>query len=111
MTNIEEIIERTVDRLDKTKCLSDKLDFTMAGMIINTAIQEANKTTWTEQLQQAKQTLSILRGSIRGESPSQVKMSDKLKEVIEILNVHITVAEVTREDWCASLDYGEAPPK
>lgn len=39
--NAQEIIERCVDRLDESKCLSSNLDFTKAGVIVNTAIQDA----------------------------------------------------------------------
>jgi hypothetical protein len=39
----QEIIERAVDRLDKEQCLSTRLDFTKAGVIINTAIQDATR--------------------------------------------------------------------
>jgi len=55
---------------------------------------EGSKKTWIEQLEQARSTLLVLRGSIRGNSPSQAKMSGTLRDAINIVSTQITVEEV-----------------
>ncbi len=53
--------------------------------------------TWIEQLEQARETLALLRRSIRGNSPSQVKMSDRLLDAINIVSVQIAVEEASKK--------------
>jgi len=47
--------------------------------------------TWIEQLRQARATVAALRQSIRGNSPSQLAMSEKLLATIVILDTQIAV--------------------
>lgn len=53
----------------------------------------AFKTDWIKQLKKARVTLSMLRDSINGDSPSQVAMWDKLQAAIEVVDTQITVEE------------------
>jgi hypothetical protein len=48
---------------------------------------------WINQLKEAHVTLAMLRGSIRGNTPSQVAMANKLQEAQQILETRITIEE------------------
>ncbi len=49
--------------------------------------------SWIEQLEQARETLTILRGSIRGNSPSQEQMAERLQWAIHIIGTHLIVEQ------------------
>ena len=50
-----------------------------------------SKQKWIDDLKEAHITLAMLRGSIRGNSPSQVVMDEKLAEAIKILEAQIQI--------------------
>jgi len=60
-TQLREIAEKTVDDLDKSRCLSTNLDFTKAGNIILRSLEEATEPLHEECQRYVRQLAEVER--------------------------------------------------